>query len=267
MQKIIRRICSRIERLSLNRFNIIKTLYINFRCLPFEQAKKLPIYIFGSPYFNNLSGRITILGEIKKGMIKINETRPFAPSLQTVNSQLLIAGELVFRGPYFIGTGTKILVAKDAKLDLGANGKIADFVNVNCWSRIKIEELTYITHRCQIIDTNNHFVANCNKGIIPPNMSPIFIGRNCWICNSTTITAGVQIPDFTIIGSNSLVNKNFSNIPESSLIAGIPAKLISTGFRRVFNEEKELELIDYYQCHDDVYQIPDDFDIEQYSLK
>lgn len=265
MQKIIRRICSRIERLSFNRFNIIKTLYINFRCLPFEQAKKLPIHIFGSPYFNNLSGRITILGEIKKGMIKINETRPFAPSLQTVNSQLLIAGELVFRGPYFIGTGTKILVAKDAKLVLGSKGKITDFVNLSCWSCITIGDMTRITHRCQINDSNNHFIANMNNRTIPNDTRPIYIGNRCFICNNTSIMAGSILPNNVIVGSSSLINKDFSMLPETSLIAGIPAKCISTGYIRIYNEQMELDLIEYYKNHNVVYDIPEDFDIEQYS--
>lgn len=40
MQKLIRKICSKIEQMSIPRVNWIKTLYFNFRLLPFKQAKK-----------------------------------------------------------------------------------------------------------------------------------------------------------------------------------------------------------------------------------
>lgn len=42
MQTLINRICSKIERRSINRINWIRTLYFNFRLLPYRQAKQLP---------------------------------------------------------------------------------------------------------------------------------------------------------------------------------------------------------------------------------
>ena len=49
------------------------------------------------------------------------------------------------------------------------------------------------------------------------------------------------MPDFTIVASNSLVGKDYSDIPESSMIGGIPAKLIATGFRKVENSKIECQ--------------------------
>ena len=77
--------------------------------------------------------------------------------------------------------------------------------------------------------------------------------------------AGSILPNNVIVGSSSLINKDFSMLPETSLIAGIPAKCISTGYIRIYNEQMELDLIEYYKNHNVVYDIPEDFDIEQYS--
>ena len=45
--------------------------------------------------------------------------------------------------------------------------------------------------------------------------------------------SGAVIPGKTIVASNSLVGKDMSAIPPESIIGGVPAKLITTGRRKV----------------------------------
>ena len=92
-------------------------------------------------------------------------------------------------------------------------------------------------------------MANFSIGIIPKWVKPIIIGKGCWICNTSTISGGTILPDFTIVASNSLVGKDMSAIPESSMIGGVPAKLIATGFRRVENRKIEEMIWQYYREH------------------
>lgn len=48
LREILNYTLERIEGVfSLPRFRIFKTLYVNFRSLPFRQAVKLPIYVYG----------------------------------------------------------------------------------------------------------------------------------------------------------------------------------------------------------------------------
>lgn len=84
--------------MSYNRVNIIKTIYINFRCLPFSQAVYFPIIVYGSPKFHSLSGKISIEGQIKKGMIEINKSFIYAPNLNTIPAQLVLDGEWKIEG-------------------------------------------------------------------------------------------------------------------------------------------------------------------------
>lgn len=53
-----------------NRLHVVKTIYINFRLLPFTQAIKLPILIYGKTKIFSLRGRCIIHAPIKFGMIQ-----------------------------------------------------------------------------------------------------------------------------------------------------------------------------------------------------
>lgn len=248
--QILRRIFAKIERHSNPGINWIKTLYFNFRILPFNQAKKLPVLIYGKPRFNSLSGKIIFNCEIAKGLVKINQAKPFSPCLQTINSQLNICGTLIINGITNIGCGTKIVINQGGVLELGRNSRITDFCNIGCYYKITIGDGSIITHRCQVMDTNYHFVLNIKKYSVSDNVRAVVIGKECWIANTTTIAPGTVIPDNSIIGSNSLVNKDFSTSGSYSLIAGIPAKVVAVGFTRIFNADTEDMLIHHFANHD-----------------
>lgn len=55
----------------LRRVNLIKTIYFNFKMLPFNQAIKIPILLYGKIVFHNLSGKLTIQNDVSSKMIRI----------------------------------------------------------------------------------------------------------------------------------------------------------------------------------------------------
>lgn len=245
--------------LAQNWFNPLYTFWLNFRSFPLRQAVCLPIFVYGRPRLYCLTGDMYVEGPIRPGMITFNQCKYGAPSLMSVQSEMVNQGSIIFRGSGLIGTGTKIRVASKGTLTIGNDFKIADMSNVGCFSQVVIGEHTRIAHRCQILDSNYHYIANFNKRVIPKRTNPIAIGSGCWICNSTTVTGGAVIPDYTIVTSNSLVNKDFSQIEQGSLIGGIPAKYIASGFRRVENRKIEHRVnIFYAQRNASLYPIPED---------
>lgn len=238
-----------------NWFNPFLTLYLNFRSFPLKYAWKLPIFVYGRPRFYNLSGEMIIVGDVTSGMIIFNNCSYGAPSIMSVQSELSNLGVIKFKGKGRIGTGCKIHVGYNSILEIGSYFKIQDMCNIGCYSKILIGDKTWITHRCQVFDSNYHYVANFKKGIIPSWRKEIIIGESCWICNSTTVAGGTILPNFTIVSSNSLVNKDFSTIAESSLIGGIPAKYITSGLRRVENIKLERLIARHYSVCSDNYII------------
>lgn len=251
---------------STNWFNPFATLWLNLRSFPFKQAIAFPIWCYGRPRFYGLSGRMLIKGKVTSGMIRFNQVKYSAPSNMSLQSEIQNIGLIIFRGKGFIGTGCKIVVGFNAVLDIGKNFKITDMCNIGCLRKIHIGEQSRIVHRCQVFDSNYHYVANFSRKIVSNYIRTIHIGKDCWICNSSTITGGTVLPDYTIVGSNSLINKDFSDLPQNSMIGGIPAKLITTGVRRVNNNRIEKELSHFFKTHpDDMFPIPEHATPDEYS--
>lgn len=234
------------NKLAQNWFNPFATLWLNLRTLKFRHALRFPIAVYGRPRLYSLAGNIVINGDVRTGMIKFNQVRLGSPNLQSTQSELHLRGTIIFNGPGIIGTGNRIFVERNATLKIGKHFKITDMVNIGCLYEISIGNQSWITHRCQIFDSNYHLIANFNKDEIPYHSKPIHIGDGCWICNSTTITGGSTVPDFTIVGSNSLVNHNLKDVPTNSIVAGSPAEVLSTGFRRVDNYNIEQTVFSFY---------------------
>lgn len=253
-----------IERfMSRNWFNPFATLYINFRSMPFRLAMKMPIYIYGRPYIMGLSGIISIKGNITRGMIKMNYTN-LAPSHMKTQSELCNLGTIIFNGRADIRSGNRIVVASGAILEFGENIRMSSMNNICCLKHITIGNNVRIAHRCQFFDSNHHYLVNLNTKIVPNITQPINIGAYSWICNTTTINAGAIIPSATIVASNSVVNKDFSTVAEGSIIGGIPAKVIASGYRLVNNIKQEAEIAKHYAQSNEVYHFPEEVNFNEW---
>jgi hypothetical protein len=66
---------------------------------------------------------------------------------------------------------------------------------------------------------------------------------------------GTYLPAYTIVASNSLVNKNFKEIGEHCLIGGIPAKYITNGVERLLLKDKEIDKL--FKNPDDIFDYED----------
>ena len=269
IKRILRRIATTLEGFfSKSWLNPFATLWVNFRSLDFKDAIQLPIYVYGNPKIHSLSGSIKFLIPVHRKMVIFNYVQMFAPSGQSLNSEILNTGTIVFGGGcIIIGRGTKICVNSKAELRIGKNTKIADNINIGCYHFISMGDNTRIAHRCQIFDTNYHFIVNVATRTVRNCTGNVSIGSNCWVCNDTTVNMGAVIPDKTIVTSRSLCNKDYSNAPAFSIIGGVPAKLIKTGSTRVFNVKTEAELIAFFStAPENSYTLDSETDIETLIL-
>lgn len=221
---------------------IFKTLYLNFRVLPFAQAIKLPIYCTAYTEFYSLRGRVVFDCPARHGLVKIGflAHNMFVPSNNI--TLLEIDGEIRIGGRGDFAPGVSISVAKHAILRIGKEFFINSRVRIVCHELIDIGAWARIAWESQIYDTNFHYIIDKSTGDICKKNKPIQIGNNVWVGNRTTVTGGAVIPDFCIVASNSVCTKNYSEIPPDSIIGGVPAKLIKTGYRRVFSYEEEAKI-------------------------
>lgn len=229
----------------------IKTIWLNFKLLPFSQAIRLPIFLYSKTRFRDLSGKVTINSEkISPNMIKIG-CQWYYPSTAVPLSVWSILGEIEFSGPISFAQGTYLLVAKNGRLHFGSRGAfVGTNTKIMCFNSIYLDDNVRITWDCQLYDTSFHYVEFDDN--VLPLTKPIIIGSDTWIGNHTTITKGAILPKHSIVCSHSLVNKNFSNHGEYCMFAGVPANLKKEKIARIFDTEIEQQydkLFNYSRNH------------------
>ncbi|WP_276881526.1 hypothetical protein [Bacteroides heparinolyticus] len=234
-----------------NHVNWIKTIYFNFKSLPASVAIKLPIFIYGGTDLVSLNGNIQITGSIKRGIIKIGKKWDRSEGRTKIRN----LGTIVFGNNDLICQGSKIVVNHGAYLIFEDSVNIRENVDIIAWNKITIGENTGIANRSQLMDTDFHYMINILDRSIKNNISEITIGKNNWIGSYTTIKKGTKTPNNTIVSSSyAVLCKDYTKIiPENSIIGGIPAKLIATNYRRVFNMENQSMLLRYFECNTNPY--------------
>ena len=243
------------------RVNWTKTIYINFKTQNFKTAIKLPILIYGKLKISRLSGQIILLGKIKTGRMRIgyNSDQFSAPK---GGALLNLTGKIISHGVFWASIDVLIQVAGTLELSdctfFGNSSKLRcnNYVFFGIGSRMASE--------CQAFDTNFHYTRNINTGEIYRPEGKIIVGNYCWIGNRTTLAKGTVLPDYTMVASNSLCNKDFAiDNMVAPLIGGIPAKRIGAGgVVRIFDIKKEQELSDYFKSNPDAKSLTDQIGIQ-----
>ncbi|WP_439185740.1 acyltransferase [Carboxylicivirga taeanensis] len=228
-------IINKIRR--FRRIGLFKTIFLNFHKLPFKQAIRLPILVTRNTYFYDLSGKIIINAPVKPFMIRIGYFGEDTCAWKDGRALLKVRGTLIFKGNSHYGIGVSIRVEPNSKLVIGDNVRISNNTKIICYEDIEIGNNCRIAWECQIIDTTFHYIKNINTDEISILNAPIKIGNNNWLGNRSNIMKGTNTPDFCIIAGGSLCNQHY-DIPNYSMIAGVPAKLKKTGICRVLDAEE-----------------------------
>lgn len=234
------------------KINWIKTFIINFKCLPFSQAIHLPIFIYAPTMIFSI-GKIKIEScEIKKGMIRIGGRNFFAGS-KTV---LINSGTIIFRGKCHIGAGT--CITNTGIIDIGDNVALGENMKLMIVDKITIGHSTRFAFGTVVMDTDFHTIVNIENGIAKKSYMPIVLGAFNWIGNSCMIKKGTVTTDFTIVSSLSMLNKDYSGAPQYPILGGCPAKVISSGWRRLYENENNRSIDSFFREHkgEKNYRIP-----------
>lgn len=235
----------------LLRLNLPKTLYFNFKVLPFNQAIKLPFFLYGKVYLWDLSGKIIIENEIKTRMIRVGYKWFDLWPTSFLPTQIQVMGTLLFKGAAVISGGANVNVqSKDGKLIIGKEVLIGGGSMCKCLKYIEIGNFTRITGNCTIMDCNMHFVKNIDTGVVANYEGPIKIGDSCWINAGAIVTKGAVVPDYSISARNAFLSKDYSEFGSNLFLVGSPAKPASSKVQRIFTIEKQREFREFFETHD-----------------
>ncbi len=110
------------------------------------------------------------------------------------------------------------------KLSVGNNVTFHPMCYIDATGGIVIGNDVSIAHATTVLSTSHNY-DNPNFAISDQGLSfnRTIIDNNVWIGAKCTILYGVNIHSGSIVGANSLVNKD---IPENVIVGGIPAKKI-----------------------------------------
>lgn len=202
-----------------------KTIYFNFKTLPFKQALHLPIligynirivkankYVISFPDDFNVKtftvrfgfGGTDIIPK-RKGAIKI------------------ASGQCIFRNEDCFAAGI-ILDVNGGRLEFGCNFSANRNCFISCSKEIKFKDDIMAGWNVTVRDSDGHIVVQ--NQIIKDHQRPVMIGDHVWLCSYCTVLKGVTIGDGSVVGYGALVTKDFAN--SNLLIGGSPANIIQT---------------------------------------
>lgn len=218
----MKRIIGRALRLICN---FPSTCYINFRTLPFYQARSFPIVIMSKCKMIGLKkGSIIIKGKTTFGMIKIGAISSSIVGLPTNPRTTITAkddGKYIFEGNAGFGKGSALI--SKGELVFGNNFDC----NINCFisadTKMMFGQDVQLGWNVHIRDSDGHTIFD-NDGIVQNSIKPVVIGEHCWIAANASILKGVTLHKNTIVGWGSVVVKSTSE--ENTVVAGNPAKQV-----------------------------------------
>lgn len=220
------------------RISLIKTLWINFKCLPFKKAIKIPIVLGKGTILRNTSGKIEFKCPVRPGLVTIGVQYIFNDT-KTNKSIITNRGVIEIGGKVMLQTGVKLLVEPNALLKFGGDNHLGVNSSIIVQREIIIGKTVHMAWNVQIMDTNFHYVKNILTGSVLPKTKEVFIDNNIWIGNNVFIHKGAYIPFGSIVASNSFINKSYKEKGENLLLAGSPSRIIKEGITRVFDMEEE----------------------------
>lgn len=193
-------------------------------------------------------------GKFASVMIGNSYSRMFGNNIRPHTTYLAISGTLNILGSkIFIGNGCHVTIEDGASLTIGNNVYVNNLTKIYCFNEIVVGALTRLSWECQLYDTNFHCISDEN-GQIKRADGKIIIGNGCLVGNRVSLQKGTVIPNYSIVASNSLVNKDFDNCP-NSIIAGCPAKIVRSGCVFVNNYIIEHQLDDFFTMNKDVVEV------------
>ena len=108
---------------------------------------------------------------------------------------------------------------RKSELRIGRHSAITKNHHLDCTNTLRIGDFTTIAgYQSQFLTHSIDVLANRQDS------KPIVIGNYCFVSTNVTVLGGSRLPDYSILGAKSLLNKYLAD--NHKLYAGIPAKAI-----------------------------------------
>jgi acetyltransferase-like isoleucine patch superfamily enzyme len=126
-------------------------------------------------------------------------------------------------------TGHILIVGRGRTVSIGAR-TTAQGVYIMCREAdVTIGPDCMFSREIEVRSTDVHKIYDLTTGARVNPAGPVVIGAGVWVAARAFISKGVKIPDGSIVGAASFVNRAFDE--PNVIIAGTPAKVVKTNVR------------------------------------
>ncbi len=222
----------RIKRLTALRYLLAlpRSIWYNYRLLPFRQARRLPLLISHRTVVENLSGRVVLAEEKPKmGLVKIGFATCQCSDFRYDRTRLNIRGSVKIASSCAIGAGSCIEVGEQGVLTIGDDFHLGPKSLIVCHKSITFGREALTSWCCTFMDTDQHRLADAAGECANPDKA-IVIGDNCWLGCHVIVSKGVHLPDRTTLGAGSRPVGTYSEC--ETVLAGNPAQVVRRGVFR-----------------------------------
>jgi acetyltransferase-like isoleucine patch superfamily enzyme len=204
--------------------DLIKTIYFNLRYFPLHEAICLPVFIKWNVEIRNMRRGNIVFADGARfftlGIGFIDREYTFnKPSLLNLQGTLILKG----RGYHSFAPGCILYIGQNATMEIGNNFSVSHDSKFYIRKHLIIGDNNMWSYYNVIMDNDAHPMLD-NEGNLLNNNENVLIGNNVWMGCRCTILKGGSIPNGSIIGSNSMVNKCLAE--DNCVYAVNPIRLI-----------------------------------------
>lgn len=213
---------------------IHKTVYFNFRSLPFKQAVKLPIWLY-RPNILSCKGKIEFGGgKIKPGMVRLGFN---AVSIYPQNGIMIEnKGTISFQGRCYIGNNSYISVGSSGYVSFGEDFAATAAFRLASYDRIEFGNQVSVGWDCLFMDTDFHRLTR-EDGKRIKAYGNILIGNNVWFGNNCIVLKNTVVPNFTTMAAGTMLNSRCV-VPEKTVIGNhLEVFALKQGVWRNFDDD------------------------------
>lgn len=200
-----------------------RTLYLNFKYLSLKDAIRFPILVSSNCQLKLVGGNVSIVGEIRTGMILIGIGDVGIFDERKQRSIWQVEGNIIFKGSASFGHGSRISVGKTGTIIVGDKFAITGASSIVCHKKISLGNRTTISWEVLLMDTDFHKIKNEDGVIINPARE-IIIEDDVWIGCRATILKGVKIESGNVVAAGSILTKSI--LGKNQIIGGNPPRII-----------------------------------------
>lgn len=196
-------------------FSLLDTIRFNFHYLPLKQAICLPFFLYSS--------------ELIKGSVTLNAKKLIPEMIKFGHRGVLLyarekfsfanKGRIIFNDRAYIGNGSSIRCYSGVELFFGNSFAASAKCKIECFQKIHFDEWARIGWEVILMVSSLLRIKNADGNFISKDVAPIEFGRNVWIGTRSIILKGTKLPNFCIVGANSILNKDYREFGEKVLIS------------------------------------------------